>query len=168
MNYLWRYGIDFFQILVVASPEPYAQTFLALLDYVSRAWILFILVNMGSNGSENFKRLLLLQIAAKSFETCPEFSSQWSQNYVGDFWNFEFPIFNVFFFFRKFQVHYCSLWRNQKPQLYRKRAIVEQTEVKFGTHGQYFDIYGVPLALPLKVILRSFGALAIFRKYDFQ
>ena len=34
------------------------------------------------------------------FETCPKVSSQWSsQNYVGDFWNFEFPIVNVFFFF---------------------------------------------------------------------
>ena len=54
---------------------------------------------MGPNGSENFKMLLVLQIAAKSFETCPEFSSQWSsQNYVRDFWNFEFPIFNDFFF----------------------------------------------------------------------
>ncbi len=54
---------------------------------------------MGPNGSENFKTLLLLQIAAKSFETCPEFSSQWSsQNYVWDFWNFEFAIFNDFFF----------------------------------------------------------------------
>ncbi len=38
----------------------------------------FIFVNMGPYGSENFKTLLLLQIAAKRFETCPEFSSQWS------------------------------------------------------------------------------------------
>ncbi len=53
---------------------------------------------MGPNGSENFKTLLLLQIATKSFETCPEFSFQWSsQNYIWDFWNFEFPIFNNFF-----------------------------------------------------------------------
>ncbi len=41
---------------------------------------------MGPNGSENVKTILLLQIAAKSFETFPEFSSQWSsQNYVWDF-----------------------------------------------------------------------------------
>ncbi len=69
--------------------------FLALLDYVSRAHgiaicppsvrlcrnlisELDIFVNMGPYGSENFKTLLLLQIAAKCFETCPEFSSQWS------------------------------------------------------------------------------------------
>ena len=51
--------------------------------------ILFFFVNMGSNGSENFKTLLLLQMAAKSFETCPEFSSQWSsQNQVWDFFKF--------------------------------------------------------------------------------
>ena len=54
---------------------------------------------MGLNGSEKLKTLLLLQIAAKRFETCPEFSSQWSsQKYVWDFWNFEFLIFNDFFF----------------------------------------------------------------------
>ena len=34
-------------------------------------FILF--VTMGPNRSENFKTLLLLQIAAKSFETCTEF-----------------------------------------------------------------------------------------------
>ncbi len=44
---------------------------------------------MGTNGSENFKTLLL-QIAAKRFQTSPEFSSQWSsQNYSWDSWNFE-------------------------------------------------------------------------------
>ncbi len=53
---------------------------------------------MGPNGSENFKKLLLLQIVAESFQTCPEFSSQWSsQNYVWNFWNFEIPTFNDFF-----------------------------------------------------------------------
>ena len=38
---------------------------------------LLVLINMGPNRSENFKTLLLLQVAAKSFETCPEFSFQW-------------------------------------------------------------------------------------------
>ncbi len=38
-------------------------------------------------------------------------------------------------FFRKFQFHHCSLWRNQKSQLSGKRAIVEQNGVKFGTRG---------------------------------
>ena len=45
---------------------------------------------MGANGSENFKTLLLLQIAADSFQTFSKFSSQWSsQNYGWDFWNCE-------------------------------------------------------------------------------
>ena len=50
---------------------------------------------MGPYGSENFKTLpvLLLQIAAESFQTSPEFFSQWpSQNYVWDFGNFEIEI----------------------------------------------------------------------------
>ena len=34
----------------------------------------------------------------QNFETYPAFSSQWSsQNYIWDFWNFEFPTFNDFF-----------------------------------------------------------------------
>ena len=53
---------------------------------------------MGPYGSETFKTLLL-QSTAKSFQTSPEFSSQWSaQNYVGDVLNFEFLIFDDFFF----------------------------------------------------------------------
>ncbi len=36
------------------------------------------LSNMGPKRSENVKTLPLLQIAALSFQTCPEFSSQWS------------------------------------------------------------------------------------------
>ncbi len=54
---------------------------------------------MEPNGSEDFKALLLRQIAAKSFETCPEFSFQWSsQSYVWDFWNFKFLTFKDFIF----------------------------------------------------------------------
>ena len=53
---------------------------------------------MGPYGSETFKTLLL-QIAAKSFQTFPEFASQWSsQNYAWDFLNFEFLIFLTIFF----------------------------------------------------------------------
>ncbi len=38
--------------------------------------------------------------------------------------------------FQKFHIHLCTLWRNQKPQLSGKRAIVEQNGMKFGTRGQ--------------------------------
>ena len=75
----------------------------------------FVFVNMGPKERENFKMLLLLQIVAESFHTFPEFSSQWSsQNYVWNFWNFEFPIFNEFFF-RKFQIHH-NLYPMKKPE----------------------------------------------------
>ncbi len=67
---------------------------------------------MGPYGSKNFKTLLLLQIAAQSFETCPEFSSQWSlQNYFWDFWNFEFQIFNEYFLNFKFTI--VAYWENK-------------------------------------------------------
>ncbi len=73
--------MDFFQIFVVASPGPYAQTFCLIFEK-KKFWIFyemfFIFVIMGPNGSKNFKMLLLLQMAAKSFQTYPEFSSQWS------------------------------------------------------------------------------------------
>ncbi len=49
----------------------------------------FHLKNIGAcDFSENVisKTLLLLHVAAKNFQTCPEFSSQWSsQNYIGIF-----------------------------------------------------------------------------------
>ena len=47
---------------------------------------LFVFVNMGPNGSENFFTLLLLKIAAESVQTFPESSSQWSsQNCIWSF-----------------------------------------------------------------------------------
>ncbi len=70
--------MDFFQILVVASPGPYAQTFFFIFEkkiFFDFLRIFFVFVNMGPYGSKNFKTLLLLQIAAESFQTFPEFSS---------------------------------------------------------------------------------------------
>ncbi len=73
---------------------------------------IFLFVNIGPNSNDNFNALPLLKTAAKHFQTCPEFSSQWSsQNYVGDFSISEFPILN--YFFRNFQFHHCPLWKNQ-------------------------------------------------------
>ena len=41
---------------------------------------------LGPYGSQNFKTLHFLQIAAKIFQTCPKFSSRWSsQNYVENY-----------------------------------------------------------------------------------
>ncbi len=99
--------------------------------------ILNFFVNMGPYRGENFKTLLLLQIAAKSFETCNEFSSQWSsQKYIGDFWILSFWFLIIFF--RKFQIHHCSQYGEIKNLNYLvsgKQAIVEQNGVKFGTRG---------------------------------
>ncbi len=154
-------------------------------------WMLFVFINMGPYGSQNFKRYSF-QITAGRFQTSPEFSYQWSSpNYFFDSWNFETWNFNDFlyfsemsltwdrklqnatlstnhsqkfsnlswtflpmgfkkcrwwllkywvpsfsdFFFRKFKIHHCALWRKNPPQLSGKRAIVEQNGVKLGTHG---------------------------------
>ncbi len=69
---------------------------------------IFIFVNMAANGSKDFNMLLLLQFAAKGFQTGPQSSYQWcSQIYVGDF-----EILSVRFLticFRKSQMHHCTL-----------------------------------------------------------
>ncbi len=64
--------MDFFQILVVASPGSYARMFFELFEkkifdfFFLR--IFFVFVKMGPYGSENFKMLLLLQMAPESFQ----------------------------------------------------------------------------------------------------
>ncbi len=58
---------------------------------------------MGPYESENFKTLLLLQIAAESCQTFPEFSFQWSTQNWG-FLSFEFLLFNEFFENSKFTI----------------------------------------------------------------
>ncbi len=72
---------------------------------------------MGPNGNENFK-MLLLQIAEKGIQTCPEFLPM--GGYKATFGIFEIWSFRFLtnFFFRKFQIH---LWRNQKPQKKKKK-----------------------------------------------
>ena len=60
----------------------------------------FTFVNMGPKASENFKTLLLLQIAAKNFQTCPEFSFQWSS--PNDVFKFGLSDF-CWFIFKSFQ-----------------------------------------------------------------
>ncbi len=117
---------------------------------------------MGPNSSENFKMILLLQIAAKSFQTCPESSFQRSsQKYIGDFWNFEFPIFKHCF--RKFQINHYSLWKKNSiiwktSDLKAKRSEIWDSRVIVPHMWDTFGLYA------FKVILTSFGALVIFPK----
>ncbi len=80
IDYLWSYCMYFFQILVVASPGPYAQTFFTFLKKKNKQTfsdflrIFFVFVNMGPYGSKTFKTLLLPQITFESFKV---FSSAW-------------------------------------------------------------------------------------------
>ncbi len=46
-----------------------------IFEFLKKKIFFFFFVNMGPYGSENFKTLLLLQIAAETFQTFPEFSS---------------------------------------------------------------------------------------------
>ncbi len=81
IDYLWSYCMDCFQISVVASPRPYAQTIFSFFKKKKKFDFLgffFIFVNMGPYGSQNFKTLLLPQIIFESFQTFSEFSSHWS------------------------------------------------------------------------------------------
>ena len=77
IDYLWSYCMDFFQILVVASPGPYARTFFEFLK--KKIFLIFYEYFSFSltwdPREENFKTLLLLQIAAESSQTFPEYSS---------------------------------------------------------------------------------------------
>ena len=108
--------------------------------------------------------LLLLQIAAKSFQSCPEFSFQWSsQNCFEDFWNFELPIFDDFFFYFwrfVFENFKFTIFGEIKTQLFGKWAIVEQSGVKSGTCGYSSSTYVRPCSA--QGYLGAFGALAIF------
>ncbi len=78
---------------------------------------------MGPNGSENVKTLHLLKVF-KLFLNFPP------NSHHKNTWRI-FEIFSLralTILFRKFQIHYSSLYRNRKPQLSEKRALVKQKE----------------------------------------
>ncbi len=114
--------------------------------------IFFVFVNMGPYGSENFKMLLLLQIADKSFQTFPEFSSQWSsQNHVWDFWNFENWNFNKFYSFSltwdpmgaKISKRYSS---------YKSQPKVFKLFLKFLPNGPHKSMFGIFEILKIEIL----------------
>ena len=98
-------------------------------------FIFFVFVNMGLNGSKWIsKRYSSYKSQPKAFKLVLTFPP--NGPHKTRFWIFEILRLRLFndFFFRNFQIHHCTLWRNQKPQLVSgKRAIVEQNGVKFGT-----------------------------------
>ncbi len=95
------FGSESFKTLLLQIPAEVFKPFLKFLPHgphkntfgifeILKIEILiiffFFFINVGPNARVNFKTLLLLQIAAKSFKTCLEFYPQWSsQNYVRDF-----------------------------------------------------------------------------------
>ncbi len=82
IDYLWSYCMDFFQIYLWLPLDhmPRRFFFCFVLFYFffifekQNDFLRIFFVNMGPHGSENFKTPLLLQIAAESFQTFPEFS----------------------------------------------------------------------------------------------
>ncbi len=89
---------------------------------------------MGSHGSKIFKTLLLPQITLEYFETSELSSQKTSQKYCFGFWNFEFPIFNDFFF-ENFKFTIVAYREIKNSIVWKKKTIAEQNWVKFGTHG---------------------------------
>ncbi len=91
---------------------------------------------MEPSGSENFKTLLLLQIATKAFKfilNLPPNGPPKTTLGVFEILNFEFRFLTICF--QKFQIHNCSLWRNQEPRLSGKRTMAGQNGVKYGIRG---------------------------------
>ena len=139
INYLWTYCMDFFQILVLAFPGPYAQTFFNLKNndfWIFHEYFSFSLTGdpMGAKISKRYSSLKLLlnlfKLFLKFLLSCPHKST------VLDFWNFEFPIFNEFVFenfkftnfSRKFQIQFQIHFSRFLPLLdYVSRA----HEIKF-------------------------------------
>ncbi len=82
---------------------------------------------MGPNGSEKFKTLLLLQIAAKNVSNLSWIFPQWSSQY--DVWIFEILSFRFVTFFETFQITIAASGK------IKSLKYLEQNWVKFGTRG---------------------------------
>ncbi len=95
--------------------------------------------------------------------TSPEFSSQWSlTNYIQDFWNYKFPIFNDFFFNFKFTIVLCGKTKSQFSRKMRDHRV--KWSLIWNSQAVIVHIWGTFGLVALKVILGSFSALAIFAK----
>ncbi len=105
--------------------------------------IFFVFVNMGPYGGKNFKTILLLQIAADSFQTFPEFSSQWSsQNTLGIFWNFENWKFNEFY---SFSLTWDAMGAKitKRFSSYKSETNVLKLVLNFSPNGPHKTTFGV-------------------------
>ncbi len=116
---------------------------------------------MGPNGSEKFKTLLL-QISGDG-----HFSFQWSsQNCVGDFWNFKFPIFGDFFFEN---IKFTNVPNRETKNLsYVETSIIWKTSDRRAKRGEIWDLWvlvkytsGTFGNVVLKVMWESFCGIAM-------
>ena len=101
INYLWTDCVDFFQILVLPFPGPYAQTFSELKK--NDFWIFYEYFSLSLTwdpiGAKILKRYSLPQITFESFQSFSEISSQLStQKYCLGFLTFWVYDFSLFFF----------------------------------------------------------------------
>ena len=102
---------------------------------------------MGPNGSENFKALLLLQIATKRLKTVLNFPPNGPPKntfVIFEILSFRFLTIVFFFFFflenSKFAIVAYGEMKNEKPLLSGKGATVERSGVKFGPRGWIFSV----------------------------
>ncbi len=126
--------------------------------------ILFVFINMGPYGSQNFKTLLLLQITFESFHPFPEFSSQLSSQVL--FWIFEILSFRFLMNFWISTLHPMGkpktsiIWKTSDRRA--KQSEIWASGVSIQCTQGTFDTYVV------KVILGSFGVFLIFKNLVFR
>ncbi len=86
---------------------------------------------MEPNGSVNFKHYSSYKSQPKVLKLDLNFPPNGSHKTgFGIFEILSFGLLTIFF-----QIHHCNLWRNKKPQMSGKRAIIERNGMKFGTRG---------------------------------
>ena len=116
IDYLWTYCMDFFQILVVASPGSYAGTWFFFFFWFFKKYP--IVRNMVPYGSKRFqKRYCSFKSLVYLFKLFLNFLlSGPHKNSVLDFWNFEFRIFQDFFVVVVVEtsLEFSSKWASQK------------------------------------------------------
>ncbi len=110
----------FSEISSQLSSQKYCFGFLTFWVLDFSFFFVFVKLNMGPYGRQNFKTLLLPQITFESFQTFSEFSSYWSsQKYCFEFLKFWVFEFSGFFFV--FVNMHGTLWEPKCP--YGKQII---------------------------------------------
>ncbi len=159
INYLLTYCMDFFQILVVASPGPYAHTafFFFFHFWKINFWIFYEYFSfslkwdpMGAKTSKHYSLKSFLNL----FNLFRNFLlSGLHKITVLDFWNFEFSILAIFF-----NLTILPSGETKNPNYLKNERPQSETEWNLGPGGEYSVYTGYFWHLIIKVILGSFGA----------